>query len=337
MQPSNNLNKTMYRSKVMNHSDATAAIRQDDNPVSTIKKKTLKVGFRPAVQAITTPALKSFNGLLSPTSAADVRGLDANDVEFNGSKTNIPKKINFRSIVNDEKVENSNTILPRAAIDKVKKDGLSLIATQIGKPLMLDAYTTSMCGEAWRRINFAHALIEVSSESDLKKEVTMAVPNDDETDYTRGESLVWNTNGNLQGVPIIKILVTLLINALRLLENRSLLFLRIKSDRFTEVKRKKHKDKKADMHPRSRQIEGIRLDKPKPNFYWQKKSTTRRGADMDTTAKNKVKVEDQDKRHKVSLLNEHIESDDEVDEFIFPEGDKFGDKFDIRLKGRGRK
>ncbi|GKF41498.1 hypothetical protein Tco_0124840 [Tanacetum coccineum] len=120
------------------------------------------------------------------------------------------------------------------------------------------------------------------------------------------------------------------------------------------------------MHPRSRQIEGIRLDKPKPNFYWQKKSTTRRGADMDTTAKNKVKgsstsnsfdalntldiddecgtsssrsnqVEDQEMRHKVSQLNEHIESDDEVDEFIFPEGDKFGDKFDIRLKGRVRK
>ncbi|GKD82867.1 hypothetical protein Tco_1349706, partial [Tanacetum coccineum] len=147
-----------------------------------------------------------------------------------------------------------------------------------------------------------------------------------------------------------------------LLENRSLLFLRIQSDGITEVKRKKHKDKKADMHPRSRQIKGIRLDKPKPSFYWQKKGTTRRGADMDTTTKDKVKgpstsksfdalntldiddeygtsssrsnqVEDQETRHKVSQLNEHVESDDEVDEFIFPEGDKFGDKFDIRLKG----
>ncbi|GJX39481.1 hypothetical protein Tco_0899358 [Tanacetum coccineum] len=108
-----------------------------------------------------------------------------------------------------------------------------------------------------------------------------------------------------------------------------------KSDGFTDVKRKKHKEKKVDMQPRLRQIEGIRLDKPKPNFHWQKKGTTRRGADMDTTAKNKGnQVEDQETRPKVSQLNEHVESDDEVDEFIFPEGDKFGDKFDIRLKGR---
>nr|GEV22088.1 hypothetical protein [Tanacetum cinerariifolium] len=65
------------------------------------------------------------------------------------------------------------------------EDGLSLIATKIGKHLMLDAYTSSMCGEAWGHINFARALIEVSSDSDLKKEVTMAVLNEDETDYTR--------------------------------------------------------------------------------------------------------------------------------------------------------
>ncbi|GKA49544.1 ethylene-responsive transcription factor ERF105-like protein [Tanacetum coccineum] len=108
---------------------------------------------------------------------------------------------------------------------------------------------------------------------------------------------------------------------------------------------------------------GEGLDKPKPNFYWQKKGTIRRGADMDSTAKNKVKgpstsnsfdalntlnvedecgtsssranqVEDQEARPKVSQLNDHVESDEEVDELIFPEGDKFGDKFDIRLKGR---
>ncbi|GJT43330.1 hypothetical protein Tco_0952045 [Tanacetum coccineum] len=36
---------------------------------------------------------------------------------------------------------------------------------------------------------------------------------------------------------------------------------------------------------------------------------------------------------KTSQWNEDHESDTEVDEFIFPEGDKFGDQFDIRLKG----
>nr|GEV12577.1 reverse transcriptase domain-containing protein [Tanacetum cinerariifolium] len=40
---------------------------------------------------------------------------------------------------------------------------------------------------------------------------------------------------------------------------------------------------------------------------------------------------------KTSWWNEDLVSDDEVDEFIFPEGDKFGAIFDIRLKGRVRK
>ncbi|GKG10050.1 hypothetical protein Tco_0338796, partial [Tanacetum coccineum] len=50
---------------------------------------------------------------------------------------------------------------------------------------MLDAYMSSMCCESLGHTNFAHALIEVSSNSDFKKEVTMAVRNEDETDYTR--------------------------------------------------------------------------------------------------------------------------------------------------------
>ncbi|GJR97603.1 putative reverse transcriptase domain-containing protein [Tanacetum coccineum] len=56
------------------------------------------------------------------------------------------------------------------------EDGLSLIATQIGKPIMLDAFTSSMCVESWGRISFARALIEISASSVLKKEVIMAVP-----------------------------------------------------------------------------------------------------------------------------------------------------------------
>ncbi|GKC38032.1 nucleotide-binding alpha-beta plait domain-containing protein [Tanacetum coccineum] len=164
---------------------------------------------------------------------------DAND-----DPSHVPsKKLNFRSFVNEEKVENSDIVLPWDAIDKVKnkydnllvgyfigkslafpifadkrgmeqvleqgpwlifstplilnkwtpslplrkdevtkvhvwvklhkvplvaysEDGLSLIATQIGKPLMLDAFTSTMCVEAWGRISFARALVEISSDSD---------------------------------------------------------------------------------------------------------------------------------------------------------------------------
>ncbi|GKA22191.1 reverse transcriptase domain, reverse transcriptase zinc-binding domain protein, partial [Tanacetum coccineum] len=60
------------------------------------------------------------------------------------------------------------------------EDGLSLIATQIGKPIMLDAFTSSMCVDSWGRISFARALIEIDVNSDLKKEVKMAIPVDED-------------------------------------------------------------------------------------------------------------------------------------------------------------
>ncbi|GJV76483.1 hypothetical protein Tco_1508067 [Tanacetum coccineum] len=43
---------------------------------------------------------------------------------------------------------------------------------------MLVAFTCSMCVESWGRIGFSQALIEFSSDSDLKKEVIMTIPNE---------------------------------------------------------------------------------------------------------------------------------------------------------------
>nr|GEV67078.1 hypothetical protein [Tanacetum cinerariifolium] len=64
-------------------------------------------------------------------------------------------------------------ILPVVAYSE---DGLRIIATQIGKPIMLDAFTSVMCAEPWGRLGFARALIEVTAEKELKSQVTMAVP-----------------------------------------------------------------------------------------------------------------------------------------------------------------
>ncbi|GKC64485.1 trichome birefringence-like protein 3, partial [Tanacetum coccineum] len=59
-------------------------------------------------------------------------------------------------------------------------DGLSLIASQIGNPIMLDAFTSAMCVEAWGRIGYARALIEVCADKELKQEVVMAIPKGEE-------------------------------------------------------------------------------------------------------------------------------------------------------------
>nr|GEV62553.1 hypothetical protein [Tanacetum cinerariifolium] len=57
------------------------------------------------------------------------------------------------------------------------EDGLSLIASQVGKPIMLDAFTSEMCADPLGRLRFARALIEVNADKDLKQEVIMVVPN----------------------------------------------------------------------------------------------------------------------------------------------------------------
>nr|GEW46208.1 hypothetical protein [Tanacetum cinerariifolium] len=69
--------------------------------------------------------------------------------------------------------------LHKVPVVTYSEDGLSLIATQIRNPIMLDAFTSAMCVEAWGRIGFARALIEVSADKELKQEVIMAVPNVD--------------------------------------------------------------------------------------------------------------------------------------------------------------
>ncbi|GJR10705.1 RNA-directed DNA polymerase, eukaryota, reverse transcriptase zinc-binding domain protein [Tanacetum coccineum] len=54
--------------------------------------------------------------------------------------------------------------------------GLSLITTQIGRPIMLDSYTSNMCLRSWGRNAYARALIEVSAEKQLMEEIVITVP-----------------------------------------------------------------------------------------------------------------------------------------------------------------
>nr|GEV78031.1 hypothetical protein [Tanacetum cinerariifolium] len=141
----------------------------------------------------------------------------------------LPKRINIRTLICEEQDSNHDTVLLKAAKERVmsryantlvgyfnipliitkwtpnislkpgvvtkvpvwvklynvpvvaySKDGLSLIATQIGKPIMLDDFTGSVCVDSWVRISFARALIEIDANLDLKKGVKMAIPVDED-------------------------------------------------------------------------------------------------------------------------------------------------------------
>ncbi|GJT03135.1 hypothetical protein Tco_0824304 [Tanacetum coccineum] len=71
----------------------------------------------------------------------------------------------------------------KSPIVAIRKNVLVLMLT-IAKPVMLDTFTCAMCNDPWGRIGFARALIEVNATKDLKKEVIMAVPNEDGTEHT---------------------------------------------------------------------------------------------------------------------------------------------------------
>nr|GEU87775.1 hypothetical protein [Tanacetum cinerariifolium] len=259
-------------------------------------------------------------------------------------------------------------------------DGLSLIATQVGKPIMLDAFKSSMCEDSWDRINFERAFMEINADYVLKHEVSMGIPLEDGSGYTKEVIKVeyeWKpphcTDCKLFRHISDKFSKRMTLDTPFSMRNKTVRepviasIVSKNSDGFTEVKWKKNKGKKADLQTSSRHIDGIRLNKPKPNFYWPKKGTNMRGADVETTTQvgtndiNKVKgsstsnsfdalnnmdieaesgvsstrgiqEEELKEEPKTSQWNEDLVLDDEVNEFVFPEGDKFRDKFDIRLK-----
>ncbi|GJT71966.1 zinc knuckle CX2CX4HX4C containing protein [Tanacetum coccineum] len=70
-------------------------------------------------------------------------------------------------------------------IQVFEEDGISLIAIYLGKPIMLDSYTSSMCKESWGRSSFAQCLIEINSEAKFLDYITIGIPDLDGPGYTK--------------------------------------------------------------------------------------------------------------------------------------------------------
>jgi hypothetical protein len=63
------------------------------------------------------------------------------------------------------------------------EDGLSMIATKVGKPILLDSYTETMCCENWGRSSYARALIQISALHDFTDSIALAIPNLEDNTY----------------------------------------------------------------------------------------------------------------------------------------------------------
>ncbi|GKE34127.1 retrotransposon protein, putative, ty1-copia subclass, partial [Tanacetum coccineum] len=55
-------------------------------------------------------------------------------------------------------------------------EGLSIIATKLGTPLMLGSYTSDMCIQSWGRSSYARVMIELQADVELKENIVMAMP-----------------------------------------------------------------------------------------------------------------------------------------------------------------
>ncbi|GKA53485.1 beta-caryophyllene synthase [Tanacetum coccineum] len=79
------------------------------------------------------------------------------------------------------------------------EDGLSVIATKLGTPLMLDSYTSDMCMQSWCRSSYARAMIKLRVDVELKDTIV------DECPKNIGSEVVKNLKNHSQaprGVPI---------------------------------------------------------------------------------------------------------------------------------------
>ncbi|GJS91495.1 sodium/hydrogen exchanger 6 [Tanacetum coccineum] len=70
-------------------------------------------------------------------------------------------------------------------IQVFKEDGISLISSYLGKLIMLDSYTTTMCKESWGRSSFARCLIEINAEVEFTESITIGIPELEGTDYIK--------------------------------------------------------------------------------------------------------------------------------------------------------
>nr|GEU52192.1 hypothetical protein [Tanacetum cinerariifolium] len=156
------------------------------------------------------------------------------------------------------------TRLKQVPVVAYSNDRLSLIASQIGKHVMLDAFTSSMCSEPWGRMGFARALIKVIAEKELKQEAKMVVPKivgeghtieQMRVEYERkpprcNKCLVFGH----ESVTYPKHVVEPPANNTN-----------VPNDGFTTVQNRKKKGKQNE-HKQQRNVEGVKLKQPQPKI-----------------------------------------------------------------------
>nr|GEU84184.1 hypothetical protein [Tanacetum cinerariifolium] len=227
--------------------------------------------------------------------------------------------------------------------------GLSLITTQIGKPIELDTYTGNMCLNSWGRSAYARALIEISADEVLKEDLVIAIP----VEKDKGHSLVnikieyeWrpprcstflifnHVNDKCHKLPKVvssAVVNDVIVDAAKHSNGTD-------DDGFEVVKKKRNRKKKLQKH-----VYGVALSKPSLNLHYRRvdkenstkgfastskvgKSTSTGVHDKNVRLENSFSALNDDEKsdlndtttwqHTQQVLNVLNESDSDVDEEI---------------------
>ncbi|GKC26645.1 hypothetical protein Tco_1033939, partial [Tanacetum coccineum] len=141
--------------------------------------------------------------------------------------------------------------------------GLSLLTTTLGKPIMFDGYTSNMCVNSWGINSYARALIEVSAEKELMESIVMAIPIDNGLEHSL-ETIEVEYEWQPPRCATCKIFDHQDDKCPK--KPKVVITTQQSKDGFVEVTKKKMSGKQ---NSKPRQIEGIRLTKPKPNYQFR--------------------------------------------------------------------
>ena len=160
--------------------------------------------------------------------------------------------------------------------------GLSLITTQIGKPIMLDSYTSTMCVKSWGRNSYARALVEVSSINKLMDHVVVAIPFPNGLGHSL-ERIEIEYEWQPPRCDVCKIFDHDDVACPRKVK-QSNVKPNVDDEGFMEVTKRKGKGK---VPTHEKVIDGVRFAKPKVtfNYRWQPVSKTKGGSDGASSSK----------------------------------------------------
>ncbi|GJZ20509.1 retrovirus-related pol polyprotein from transposon 17.6 [Tanacetum coccineum] len=179
--------------------------------------------------------------------------------------------------------------------------GLSLISTQIGKPIMLDSYTSNMCLHSWGRSVYARALIEIAADVELVKSLVIAIPLGNKEGHTFATIDIeyeW-TPPRCASCRIFDHVSDKCPKLPKVVPTDKAV-----DDGFTEVKKKKAKAKQSS----KKQVEGIRLNKPPLNLQYRRvdrgeSSKQKVNTDVNKVSTNYGPSKTLDKTSKVATMN----------------------------------